>query len=132
MFFTLISNCFYAKPSALFSKGFGCGIFSQSTLCIQDRRTLINSTRLKPSCEARSCSATQENTLWSPKIRHRVHRTQPEVLILNQMDPVHTPILFLLRFILILSSHLRRDSAVAIATGTGCTTGGSEFESQGQ
>jgi hypothetical protein len=108
MFFALIFNCFYAKPPPLLiSKGFGGAIFSWSTLCIQDTRTLVNSTRLKPSREARIYPATQENTLWSPKFRHRVHRTQPEVLILSQMDPVHTPILFRLKLILILSSHLR-------------------------
>jgi hypothetical protein len=47
---------------------------------------------LSPSWEATSFAATQErpNIVWNPKVHHRIHRSPLLVLILSQIDPVHT------------------------------------------
>jgi hypothetical protein len=57
--------------------------------------------------EAASCPANQEIylTLCKQKFHYRIHNNPPMVPILSQMDPVHSLPSYLLRSVLVLSSH---------------------------
>jgi hypothetical protein len=69
---------------------------------------LTNFMELSPSWEAASCAVTQElpNILWETMVHYSVHNSPLLVRILSQISLYHTN-LYLLRYILISSAHLR-------------------------
>ena len=72
---------------------------------------LTYSMQHSPPWKANRFSASQDipRNLWNLKVHYRIHKCPPTVLILCQIDSVHTPHPTSWRSSLILSSHLRLD-----------------------
>jgi hypothetical protein len=72
---------------------------------------MLRAQEQSPSWEANSRSANQEILcfLRNPKFHYRIHKSQPEVPILSQMNPVNTNISYYskINFNIILSSTSR-------------------------
>jgi hypothetical protein len=64
---------------------------------------------LSPSWEAVNCAVTQEipSILWNPKVHYRVHKSPPLVLILSQINPIHTIPSYLSKINFNIVHHLR-------------------------
>jgi hypothetical protein len=52
---------------------------------------LPNSTELRPSWEANSCSSTQQitNISWNPEVHYPVQNSPPLVPILSKLNAIH-------------------------------------------
>jgi hypothetical protein len=74
-------------------------------------RKVTNSMELSPSSETDSCAATQEllRVLRNPNIHYHVHKNPQLVVILSQINPVHTTTFYFPKAILILSTHVHID-----------------------
>ena len=75
----------------------------------QDVKSMTNSMEQSPFWEANRTSATQEipRILWNPIVHYRFYHKPPPVPVLIKIDSVHDPQFTSLRYILLLSSHLR-------------------------
>jgi hypothetical protein len=60
---------------------------------------LTDSMQQNPSWEGNRFAGSQEipRILWNPKVRYRIHNSPPPVLILSQLEPVHTSTSYFLR-----------------------------------
>jgi hypothetical protein len=68
-----------------------------------------------PSSEANSCSDSQKipRILWNPQVHYRIHKCLPPVLIVSQINPIHTSSLhfFKIHFNIIISFKLGLSSS---------------------
>jgi hypothetical protein len=84
--------------------------FSHSLSSFPSHFSSTNFMELSPSWEATNCAATRElpSILCNPEVSYCVHKSPRLAPIMSHFNPVHTTPSFLsLRFILILSTHLR-------------------------
>jgi hypothetical protein len=77
-----------------------------STWCYHKNTYLITPWSRVLFWEDNRLAASQEipHILWNPKVLYRIHKCPSPVLILSQLDPIHTPTS---HSILMFSSHLR-------------------------
>jgi hypothetical protein len=77
-----------------------CTSYKERTEEIADEPPVhrTNSTESSPSWDANSCSATQEipSILSDPNVHYRIHKSSSMVFVLKPMNPIPSPILFLL------------------------------------